>query len=186
MKYAIIITGDLAAGKSTLASRLSGITEVSYFCKDNLKEVLADEVGFSNREENKRLSYAAFGVMYLIAQQFIQTSNNIILESNFRQNELDLLKEIFEKNNYKVFTIVLEGDLKILYERYVYRNEYENRHFAHYTFGTYGEYEQYVMESRNRNFPGETYRIDTTDLSTISYDSINKMLIYLNLIDKKM
>lgn len=185
MKYAIIITGDLAAGKSTLASRLSSIIGVGYFCKDNLTEVLADKVGFANREENKRLSYAAFGVMYLIAQQFIQTSNNIILEGDFRQNELELVKKIFEKNNYKVFTIVLEGELRTLYERYVYRNEYENRHFAHYAFKTYGEYEQYVMESRNRDFPGETYRIDTTDFNAISYDSINKMLIYLNLLDKK-
>ena len=49
MKKLLIITGDLATGKSTFAGLLSKHYETSAFCKDSIKEVLGDAVGFVNR-----------------------------------------------------------------------------------------------------------------------------------------
>ena len=51
MKKLILITGDLATGKSTLAKKLSQNLKILSFTKDVLKEVLSDVIGFSNRQE---------------------------------------------------------------------------------------------------------------------------------------
>ena len=63
MQKLILITGDLAAGKSTLAKKLSQNLNALYFTKDVLKEILSDTVGFSNRQENKKLSIASVSIM---------------------------------------------------------------------------------------------------------------------------
>ena len=61
-KRTVLITGDLAAGKTTFAKKLSKHLGIDAICKDEIKEILAETVGFSNRAENKRLSQAAFKI----------------------------------------------------------------------------------------------------------------------------
>lgn len=53
MKKLLLITGDIATGKSTFANILSKRYHTNMFFKDSIKEVLGDTIGFSNREENK-------------------------------------------------------------------------------------------------------------------------------------
>ena len=54
MRKLLLITGDLATGKSTFSNILSQRYKVNVFCKDSIKEVLGDTIGFKNREENKK------------------------------------------------------------------------------------------------------------------------------------
>ncbi|MDE7206241.1 MAG: deoxynucleoside kinase, partial [Lachnospiraceae bacterium] len=58
MKKLLLITGDIAAGKSTFSKILSERYGVAVFQKDTVKEILGDHIGFHNREENKALSNA--------------------------------------------------------------------------------------------------------------------------------
>ncbi len=64
MRKLLLITGDLATGKSTFASILSKRYQANVFLKDSIKEVLGDTIGFANREENKKLSDAAMELMF--------------------------------------------------------------------------------------------------------------------------
>ena len=83
MKKLILITGDLAAGKSTLAKKLSQNLKILSFTKDVLKEVLSDVIGFSNRQENKKLSIASVDIMKHIFTQYAFLEQDLILEANF-------------------------------------------------------------------------------------------------------
>ena len=56
MKKLLLITGDLACGKTTFAKLLSKRYDTNLYFKDSLKELLGDTIGFSNREENLKLS----------------------------------------------------------------------------------------------------------------------------------
>ncbi len=62
----LLITGDIATGKSTFANILSQRYNTNVFFKDSIKEVLGDTIGFSNREENKKLSNASMELMFFI------------------------------------------------------------------------------------------------------------------------
>lgn len=64
----VLIMGDLAAGKSIFSKILSKRYNINVFNKDSVKEVLGDTVGFSNREENKKLSKAAMELMIHILE----------------------------------------------------------------------------------------------------------------------
>ena len=59
MKKLLLITGDLATGKSTFSNILSQRYKVNVFFKDSIKEVLGDTIGFTDRAENKKLSEAS-------------------------------------------------------------------------------------------------------------------------------
>ena len=63
MKKLLLITGDIAAGKSTFSKILAERYRVAVFQKDTVKEILGDSIGFRDREENKRLSNAAVETM---------------------------------------------------------------------------------------------------------------------------
>ena len=141
MKKVIFIGGQLACGKTTLARNLSSELNIDYFYKDIFKERLCDVIGFANREENLRLSRGAFYMFCHIAEQYINNGESLILESNFRQEELDRLYKMFSDANYKVISIVLYGEEDVLYQRYINRFKNENRHRAHANFETKEEFD---------------------------------------------
>lgn len=176
MKQVILITGDLAAGKTTFASILSKRLNIPFFYKDKIKEILADNTGYQNREENKKMSFATFDILLEISKQLINPSKSFIIESNFRQSELDQLKELFQSNNYSIVTIVLSGDVDKLYERYVYRYSFLKRHVCHYFFESKSEFVKYVEESRDREYYGKVVRIYADDFEYQSDDKISLLL----------
>ena len=94
MKKLLLITGDLACGKTTFAKLLSKRYDTNLYFKDSLKELLGDTIGFSNREENLKLSKAAVQVMAHIFSEFAPLGKNLILEANFRTHELEKLHAI--------------------------------------------------------------------------------------------
>ena len=53
MQKLLLITGDIAAGKSTFSQILYERYRSVVFHKDTIKEILGDFIGFHDREENK-------------------------------------------------------------------------------------------------------------------------------------
>ena len=88
MQRLIIITGDLAAGKSTLAASLSQVLGMPFLTKDALKEIACDIIGYQSRQENRLLSVTATQDMIYFFKQCALVNNDLILEANFRTDEL--------------------------------------------------------------------------------------------------
>lgn len=133
MQKLILITGDLAAGKSTLAKKLSQKLNALFFTKDVLKEILSDDIGFSNRQENKKLSIASINIINHIFNQYAFLKQDLILEANFHKEEIEVLQNLANKNNYNIVILYLQGDINMLFERFTNRIENENRHPTHCT-----------------------------------------------------
>lgn len=167
MKKLLLVMGDLAAGKSTFATILSRRYGANVFCKDSIKEVLGDTIGFSNREENLNLSKATIELMFFLFQEFGKLGKDLVLESNFHEKELERIHAIAQENNYEVLTIVLRGDTNILHKRYLNRIHNENRHPVHLstTLDIYEEFERYTERSRKENIPGRTILINADSFS---------------------
>ena len=83
MKKLLLVTGDLATGKSTFANILSHRYDTNVFSKDSIKEVLGDTIGFTNREENLKLSKATMELMAFLFSEFGKLNKDLILEANF-------------------------------------------------------------------------------------------------------
>ena len=107
MKKLILILGDLASGKSTTADILSRKYSIPSLKKDTVKEILGDTVGFNNREENLKLSRATFEILLHAFERVSLTGGDLILESNFREAELDRLIALAEERGYQILSLLL-------------------------------------------------------------------------------
>ena len=164
MKKLILITGELAAGKSTLAGQISTRYNIPSFTKDRIKELLCDRLGYATREENLRLSYLSFDIILEVFESFARSGRSLVIESNFRQAELDRMKAAVEKSGYDTLTVFLTGDLHELHRRYAERASSGCRHPAHLALNL-DRYEDFAaVSSANvpKNLFGQVIIIDTT------------------------
>ena len=167
MKKLILIGGDLASGKSTFANILGEELGILVINKDNLKEIIGDTIITKTREENKKLSVISFNIMcYLLKKN---KDNIIILESNFKPYEMEILKDLVNEYNYKVLSLVLTGNNDILHERFQKRLN-ENRHYVHKSqdFTNISDFIKTLEELRSVNYIGEVINIDS---STFEYQN---------------
>ena len=166
MNRLIIISGDLASGKSTLAKRLGEYLSFVVLNKDELKEIECDVFDYSTREENKLLSKAAMSNMIHMFSRLAKAGVDTILEANFRSEEVCEIADIASEYDYKVFLFELTGDQVLLYERFLERME--NRHKAHMSIGLQYDFElfkEYNQNLRNQDLVYEPHVIDITDLN---------------------
>ena len=156
MAKLVLVMGDLATGKSTFSKILSQRYNVSVFNKDTIKEVLGDTIGFSNREENLKLSKATAQLMLFIFEEFCKLNKPLILESNFHKEELERFKDIAKKYNYDVLILVLRGNVNILHKRFLNRIKNENRHSVHLSvsFDELDDFKNYIEKLRREELCG--------------------------------
>ena len=150
MKKIIVITGDLAAGKSTVADYLSEKLHILAIKKDTVKERLCDVIGFTNREENRKLSLAAVSYMINTFESSVKAGTDLILEANFRLDELNKIKDIAKSNGYKMLTFNLTGDIDVLFRRFCDR--IPTRHKAHMSMKLnedINKFEEYIQSIRD-------------------------------------
>lgn len=165
MNKVILLLGDLATGKSTYSEKLGARYNCLVISKDKIKEALADAIGFKNRQENKKLSNGTFKVMNYVFKKTSLTHQDIILESNFHEDELKVLYQDIKDSNYDCLTMVLEADIDILYKRFMNRAINENRHPVHVTKDLidYDSFKNYILESRKVTLQGKIMHIDAND-----------------------
>ena len=166
MKKLILITGDLATGKSTFAEILSRRYNVCVMYKDKIKEILGDTVGFADREENLKLSLATMKLMTYGFSEIANLGQDCILEANFKESEMAELREIADKKGYSFLTLVLRADMDIIYRRFVHRIEKENRHPVHICgFDGYESLKYYIDKGREQRNYGRVIEIDANNFS---------------------
>ena len=167
MKKLLLITGDLATGKSTFSDILSKRYDTVVFMKDTIKEVLGDTIGFANREENLKLSKATMELMIFAFAQFAKLNQDLILEANFHKADMERLHEIATAHNYEVMILDLRGDVNILHKRYLNRIYNGNRHPVHLstTLDVFEDFKKYIETSRNEEITGNILEIDANGFS---------------------
>lgn len=174
MAKLIVFTGGIATLKTTLSKQISKDLGILCLNKDDLKAVLVDHIGFQNREENKKLSVATVQAMIKIAHQAKLAGQNIIIEANFKSHEM---KDIVNKSGFSeqdIITIFLYGDPKVLYDRYVQRQQ--TRHIAHTSTGllSYEIFEASLKEHRLEDALGQVITYDTTIFNPGDYQLLKQ------------
>ena len=81
--YCILVTGIPAAGKSSMAKKLAAHYQIPMISKDDIKEILFDDLGFRASEEKVKEGIAAMHIMYYMAEQMMKVIKPFILENNF-------------------------------------------------------------------------------------------------------
>ena len=163
MPKLILIGGDLAGGKSKFANIIGDKFNLLVINKDNLKEIAGDNFFAKNREENKKLSKLSFDIMKYI---IYKNKDILILESNFKDYEMEELKRITEELNYDVLSFIFKGDDKILHERFLKRLN-ENRHYVHKSedFTELKDFQIMLEGLRKVKYIGKNIFVDCSDFN---------------------
>jgi adenylate kinase family enzyme len=173
-KKLIIITGYVAAGKTTFSLQLSEKLNLPCFNKDLMKIELGKNIEINNREDSKRLSVTTFNIMMHILESFMKVEQPLIIESNFGYTNGEHIKQLLEKYNYQALTYLFMGDLKILHKRFVERDESPERDKINRINGLLDEYcvfESAIKPLGEFNIGNKIIKIDTTDFSKIKFDT---------------
>ncbi len=172
MKKVILIMGHLASGKSSIAKRLLEDLNISTISKDDVKEILSDHIGYNNREENLKLSKATF---HLLAHSIscLKDEDAIILESNFKNDELKMLKENYK--NIQFLSLFLSGNPVVLYDRYFKRQP--SRHIAHKSTKNmnFDDFIDSMYPYEQENMLGQSFYFDTTNMEE-AYNQIKSKI----------
>lgn len=178
MKKLLLITGDLATGKSTFAEILSKRYGIAVMYKDKIKEVLGDTIGFRDREENLKLSKATMELMTYGFSEAAALGKDLILEANFKEYEMARLQKIAEKKGYETLTLVMHADMDIIYKRFVNRIKNENRHPVHLCgFDGYDSLKYYIDKGREQKSFGRIIKINANDFE---YQADEKTLMEID------
>lgn len=137
--YCILITDIPASEKSILADYLADYFHLPVISKDQIKEIMYDDIGFQSRAEKARLGIASMNIMYYTAAQLMKTTSPFILENNFENLSAEGLLPLLEKYFYTAVTLTLTGDYKVIYQRFLERNMSPKRHRSHVVNDCYPE-----------------------------------------------
>lgn len=195
--YCILVTGIPASGKSTMAEALSEKLKLPVISKDTIKELLFDRIGFQSREEKVNLGIASMEIMYYAAKQFMKVRQPFILENNFENSSKEGIMTLLADYKYSALTILLTGDYKVIYHRFLERNISPDRHRGHVINDCYPEkkertieelkaasicYEDYLYGIKHRGFDtfcvdGSRIVVDTTDFSKVDMENLFAQVI---------
>ena len=187
----ILIAGLPATGKSRFASYLQQRLNIPLLCKDSIKEILFDTIGFQSHDEKTKLNHAALESLYYAARQILAAGSSVILENNFEWYALPGLEQMIAA--YEPITIFFGGDERVIYRRYVERNADPTRHRGHVLSTCYPEKDNIgvIPEPISLQEFQESFRkrgmsvfrigekridVDTTDFSKVDYDAILQRL----------
>lgn len=157
----IILTGDLASYKTTLAKRLKDELNIPALIKDDLKETLFGAFKHVDETTHAQLSSVTFELMMALAPTY--QSPAIILEGNFKPHEVIALKTAFP-NALWFFVTAQEA---VRYERYLTREP--SRHKAHQLYGTLSKE---AFKRAHREAEESMIIVDTTNFSEKDYHTM--------------
>lgn len=175
----ILITGDLAAGKTSIGRKIAKRLNIPFFSKDDIKQVLYDSIKQDmSYKEKKKLGALSYAILYHCAKEIMVTGNPFILESNFTIESKPIINELLKEFDYKAILLRVTGDLHILHQRFLKR-EYGERPMALNAVGMLDDFESFKnnsMKTHAFSLDGVEIQIDTTNWNLVSIEDILKRI----------
>ncbi|MDR0286585.1 MAG: ATP-binding protein [Clostridiales bacterium] len=174
----IIITGYLAAGKSTFARRLSEAASIPCIIKDTFKSAICTSLQINSRNDSSRFSAVTFDAMMYITERLIERGYLIIIEGNFvpsgikKTDEACVIKGLIDKFGCRLLTYKFIGNTRILYKRFVERDKSTEREQANVMFSepTFDEFDTWCHNLDQFNAGGTIIEVDTTDFNLVNFE----------------
>ena len=191
-KYLILLAGPPATGKSYLSRLIcQALPETYTVSPDELKENLADNIGYNSLEEKVELEKVVWDYYYQALELYMKIGKQFILtEYPFSYKQKPILEKLTTEYKYDIITIRLVCDFETLWNRRIQRDLSEDRHLSyilsHYHYGdtledrtaadqliTKEEFAE-IIQARNYNHfeMGKLYEVDVTDYSKVDYEPI--------------
>ena len=135
----ILLAGLPASGKSGFANYAGQKLDIPVIAKDELKEILFDDVGFRSREEKLKLGVASTDLMYYMADRLMRSGSSVILDNNFESSSIPGLRKLIAAHACHLITVRFDGEISAIYQRFIARDRDPRRHRGHVVNTAYPE-----------------------------------------------
>ena len=171
----IIVSGPPSSGKTTLARRVAKELGLPLFARDDIKELLFDTLGWSNRQWSRKLGLASWKVFYHVLEELLKVNQSFVVESNFRK-ELASKELLALQDEYRFETVqvLCRADSEVLLERFKQRAESGERHPGHVDRLNYDEFEASLRQGDwdALEINGRVVAVDTTDFEAVDWGQL--------------
>lgn len=173
----IIINGLSASGKTTLSKKLAKDLSIPVFSYDNFKELLADNIGYTDHESTKVFKKTATSILCFVAKECLRNNFSVIVEGLPADDDADLLVDFASGLNIKTCEIVCHANGKTLVDRFSERRASSDRHSVHSTASEedFKKWAEEIISGNGKSAQITTdniLEIDTNDFSKIDYSKI--------------
>jgi predicted kinase len=128
----VLITGYPASGKTTLARYLAQELKLPPICKDDLKEVLYETLGWQPVDWSRKLGMVAWSLLYQQVEILLQAHIDLIAEGNFDPKYANPeWQKLTTRFDLKIVQVRCDCDADLLIERDRQRIEQGTRHPGH-------------------------------------------------------
>lgn len=171
-----MITGPPAAGKTTLARRLAPALGLPLIAKDDLKVILYNTLGWGGREQDQRVSAAAYELMFHVASCQLAAGRSMMLESNFRPSAAARLCSILAGHRDRTIQVCCHASREVLVARLEERAGLQLRHPGHADRETINDLQDLLASGIALPLPGTRLEVDTTDPAQVDAGSLVEMI----------
>jgi predicted kinase len=174
----LLINGLPASGKTTLSRALAPELGLPLFGKDDLKDLLFDQLGWSDRERSKQIGGAAWELLWLIADRTLRAGGSLAIESNFvTERAAERLAQWHVALAIHVVELHCTADRDVLVQRFRDRALGSDRHPGHDETNLVAletEFVPRLLTDEDALIPGTdgAMVVDTTHPATINLPTI--------------
>ena len=171
----VVVSGPPGAGKTTIGKMIAHEVSLPFISKDDIKELLFDQLGWYDREWSKKLGVSSIVLLFEFIEKLLAVCVSVVAESNF-QPDFDIARfdELSRKYSFDILQIHCLADNDALVSRFFERADTTQRHRGHVETLNRDEFTQYLGKGiwKPLSIGGQVIRVDTTDWNKVKLDEI--------------
>lgn len=125
----MIVTGPPAAGKTTIARALATELGLPLLSRDALKEILFEELGWSDRAWSQRLGRATWPLLYHVVAEELRAGRSLVVEANF--DPALAAPEFGRLPSFRAFQVYCTAEPEVVHKRFAARAHDGSLHPGH-------------------------------------------------------
>lgn len=171
----ILIIGVPATGKTRLARQIATRFNIPLLVKDDIKEMIFDGLGWSNREWSIKVGRTTFTLLDYMIEQQLKAGYSIIIESPYNPKfENEKLRHWQQLYKFKAVQVLCYADGEVVLDRFIKRGNSDERHSGHLDVKHIDEFREILLKGKADilDLDGEIIEVDTTDFSQVDNESI--------------
>ncbi len=171
----LIVHGLPASGKTSLAKWIAAELCWPAVYKDDIKEILFDTLGWSDRAWSQRLGVSTIEIMYYVVAMQLSAGVSLLAECNFKPELASpKFREILARTDSAAIQVLCHTDGAVRLRRFKARA----RHPGHADLEvSEAEADAWRAETlAPLDVPGPLITIETTDLAALDYPAVVRQI----------